>query len=533
MEILNRILSKFLIITTIFLVSKPVAFGENRGTEYYAGKIKTHLEKAQSFTYKSNDSLRYYSGLALKAGEESGRPVLKRDAAYEIGYMFSRIGMLDTALVLLQEAKRLSVELQDSNEVGKAINRMGFIYWTQSEHLKAREAYKEAIKIHQKYEDKREIGRALNNLANLYRRWGDYEQAIGLYLKALDHYIDTEYKEGVAWLQFSMSLLYKRVGEPKEALETVKNSLKMYKQLAAENGDSSGIKICYSQMGFLYTHHFDSLEKGLEYQLKALRLSRKINIKPVTADGLTGVGQTYYKMGKLDQARPYLEEAYRLRIESEILSGAASNLKFLGYIQLEKKNYDEALEYFRESIVLSRKENNSNNRSDLYRTLSRFYAETDNPEKSLEYLKKHIALKDSILSTEIAKKIASTQLKYEVEKKSRENDFLVQQNKIQELKIAGVGIIRNLLIVIIAIFVLIITGVVVLYRKQKQVKTLKGLVPICANCKKIRNDEGYYEQVEKYISHHTGVNFSQGLCPDCMKKEQPEFYKKKKNQDKI
>lgn len=47
------------------------------------------------------------------------------------------------------------------------------------------------------------------------------------------------------------------------------------------------------------------------------------------------------------------------------------------------------------------------------------------------------------------------------------------------------------------------------------VKTLTGLLPICAWCKKIRNDTGYWEQVEEYIRHRTTAHFTHGLCPDC------------------
>jgi len=55
-----------------------------------------------------------------------------------------------------------------------------------------------------------------------------------------------------------------------------------------------------------------------------------------------------------------------------------------------------------------------------------------------------------------------------------------------------------------------------------QVKTLKGIVPICANCKKIRDDEGYWRQVETYIQEHSDAEFSHGLCPDCLRKLYPE-----------
>jgi hypothetical protein len=51
-----------------------------------------------------------------------------------------------------------------------------------------------------------------------------------------------------------------------------------------------------------------------------------------------------------------------------------------------------------------------------------------------------------------------------------------------------------------------------------QIKTLSGLIPICASCKKIRDDKGYWNQLETFIQEHSEAEFSHGICPDCMKK---------------
>jgi AmiR/NasT family two-component response regulator len=56
-----------------------------------------------------------------------------------------------------------------------------------------------------------------------------------------------------------------------------------------------------------------------------------------------------------------------------------------------------------------------------------------------------------------------------------------------------------------------------------KVKLLSGLLPICANCKKIRNDEGYWQDVAVYVRDHSEAEFSHGICPDCMKQLYPEF----------
>lgn len=56
----------------------------------------------------------------------------------------------------------------------------------------------------------------------------------------------------------------------------------------------------------------------------------------------------------------------------------------------------------------------------------------------------------------------------------------------------------------------------------EQIKTLRGILPICAHCKKIRNDKGYWEQVELYVSKHTEAKFSHGICPQCVSKYFPD-----------
>lgn len=57
----------------------------------------------------------------------------------------------------------------------------------------------------------------------------------------------------------------------------------------------------------------------------------------------------------------------------------------------------------------------------------------------------------------------------------------------------------------------------------ENVKTLSGLLPICANCKKIRDDKGYWNQIEAYIRDHSEADFSHSICPECGKKLYPEL----------
>ncbi|SRR5712692_288621 len=59
-----------------------------------------------------------------------------------------------------------------------------------------------------------------------------------------------------------------------------------------------------------------------------------------------------------------------------------------------------------------------------------------------------------------------------------------------------------------------------------RIKTLKGLLPICAACKKIRDDKGYWNHIENYIRQHSEAEFTHGICPSCAQKLFPEDYAK-------
>ena len=77
-------------------------------------------------------------------------------------------------------------------------------------------------------------------------------------------------------------------------------------------------------------------------------------------------------------------------------------------------------------------------------------------------------------------------------------------------------------------YALIVIGATVMLsvvrkRAEEDVKVLRGLLPICSYCKKIRDDAGYWQQVERYIAARSEADFSHGMCPDCSSKHFPDM----------
>ncbi|MBN1308257.1 MAG: hypothetical protein JXA18_10095 [Chitinispirillaceae bacterium] len=115
-------------------------------------------------------------------------------------------------------------------------------------------------------------------------------------------------------------------------------------------------------------------------------------------------------------------------------------------------------------------------------------------------------------------------------------DFLLTPHYASHVYSLWNSIIRLFVFMLIVYFVFKIKQSIAAERKISddlrtalaQVKTLRGLIPICAACKKIRNDQGYWERIEKYIEDHSEADFSHGICEECARKLYPEIFNKEK-----
>jgi len=96
------------------------------------------------------------------------------------------------------------------------------------------------------------------------------------------------------------------------------------------------------------------------------------------------------------------------------------------------------------------------------------------------------------------------------------------------LTLTVVGVFLSVIIAFIATYRVLKAEKVLLYEKNKlqkaldEIKTLRGIIPICSYCKQLRDDEGMWKRIEEYMHEHSEASFSHGICPNCMRKYYPE-----------
>jgi hypothetical protein len=256
-------------------------------------------------------------------------------------------------------------------------------------------------------------------------------------------------------------------------------------------------------------------DKALDHYLKSLEIKEGLNDRETIARTYYNIGILYLRMGRIDLAKEYATKALE-QGEKNLSPGTLS----MGY-----------------------------------ELLSNVYAKVGEYKKAWEYDKKYRETYITALNAKNEHKIADIQIKYENEKKEREIAELSRARDFEAKEARRESLLKNLFITAFIIFFALSAIIYFLYKNRltalkelhtahrdlhkihsdllnahkdlqdasAKIKVLKGLIPICCNCKKIRNDQGYWEQIESYLSQHTEADFSHGICPDCMKELYPDY----------
>jgi len=537
-----------------------------------AAQVKELTEQAQ-LLYGSDEELSLdISRSAIRIAETSGDRLLYSDALYSLGFIFFRTVEYDSARYYMENALSVREEIGDSSAIAFAKNRLGNILWNQGYQTEAFKLFREAADLHRALGNRLEEGRAYNNIGNSYRQWANYDKALEFFIATSRIYEDVGYDEGLGWLNFSITMLYRTLGDLDKALQYATKALSIYQGMVKVTSDSAGIMICYGQLGDIHSL-LGNYDLALDYHRKALAMRLRINIPSSIADGYTGIGRIHYSMGHYETAINELSRSVELRENMLARGGLATALRYRGLSRLALGDTSLAMADFQRSLTVAREFNELQNQANLLNDMSRIYRIQGQLDKAYDFGSEFRTLKDSIDNLERNKMALALKATYDLENAERENLRLAQANTISVLELQRSKSRIRFMVVVLIFSALLAVLVLNLYRQSKRdnrllraknieiekarsllqtemhereklekdreklilelreslnnVKSLKGLIPICASCKKIRNDDGYYEQLEKYISEHTDAEFSHGICQDCYEMLYPDLAKKK------
>jgi len=401
----------------------------------------------------------------------------------------------------------LATRIGDKKRIATGHSTLGMSYVYIGQFSKALEHHFEALRLREELGLTIPTGVTLNNIGVVYHRIGQYEKSIAYYKRSFE-------RQGAQLSALGRVRLLTNIGysEYKRGrLDTAMVYLENAREIAERSRILTSLAYIYYNLGNISADK-KNMTASVDYLNRSMVYYDSLGQKGGILQVLNALGRTYFKIGNADRARAYLRRAVALGTQIH----APDQIKA------------------------------------SYETLHQIYEKTGPVSMAYRYLKLYSEAKDSLFNSVESKKIAELAIEHAAAANEHEIELLKKEKTISELNlekqkyntrlIFGVVV---LLFVVIA-FMLVYNGSarksrrraeasneelkrlnIELQEKIVEVKALSGLLPICASCKKIRDDKGYWEQLEGYISKHSDATFSHGICPDCMETLYPKYIKRK------
>lgn len=432
---------------------------------------------------------------AAKAVQSFPDSKLKGDILSSLGSMLLRANQNDSALVYVGRAREMRFRLGDTLGALRTWNNTGSGYYQLGRYEQALTAFVQALEGRRMEHDTVGMARILTNIGKVYQDWGQYDRSESRLQEAIRLARDVNTPVVLGYALNALAQVYLDRAEYDLAYRTIDASMAAYSSRTprVSSTDSLGgwrLNVLVRADALVRQRR---AREALTYLDSVVALAQANGTIRSVAKAQMLRGEAYAQLGDLSRARALLTESYAL-----------------------SKSVDQRVYMLTALERLSVVEENAGN-----------------AVASLRALRTATALRDTIFNQATAERLAAEERREERDRELRENEALRQAQQEQAQVIARQRITVSLVLVILLLCASLLFVLVRFNRLGKSreealaasneelraaladVRTLTGLIPICANCKRVRDDQGYWQAVESYISSHSDAQFSHAICQSC------------------
>ncbi len=273
-------------------------------------------------------------------------------------------------------------------------------------------------------------------------------------------------------------------------LDLAQSSYEYVQKIWEESGTRPQLAYLYNNIGSVYGKKKE-LDRAREYFKKALEIREDLGDKKGSASTLGNLGSLHKELGDNESALDFFIRSLELYEEIGNRRGVALTYGCVGGVYTALGRLDEAEEVISRGLAITRELKLKDVEIHCLETITDLYEAKGDLQKALMYSRELKTCLEEHLNEKSMEIIASMQVQFETEKKEKEAE-------IYRLKNVELSAMNDQLREALA-----------------DVKRLQGMLPICANCKKVRDDDGYWQQIESYISDHSDAKITHGICPEC------------------
>jgi tetratricopeptide (TPR) repeat protein len=373
-------------------------------------------------------------------------------------------------------------------DLAKSCSTLGSINHQAGNFAEAMSYSRKSIGIYEELGDINGMASVLSVMARVY--WSQ-----GMSDKALEHYLESlRRKQECGADKDEIALCHLNIGACYSGLLRLDLALSSYEyalEILEESGDQKKLAYIYNNIGSVYGKK-EELDIAREYFMKALGIRENLGDKNEIASTLANLGSLQEDLGNNRSALDFFIRSLELFEEIGNRRLFAYTCGKIGGIYIKLERLDEAEEVICKGLELTRNLKLKDWEILCLEKITDLYKAKGDFQKALMFSRELKTCLEEHLNEKSMEKIAGLQVQFETEKKEKETEIYRLKNvELTEIN----DELRDAL---------------------AHVKRLQGMLPICSSCKKVRDDEGYWQQIESYISEHSDVKITHGICPECM-----------------
>lgn len=444
-------------------------------------------------------------------------------------------------LAAFEKAVALGHAAPDSTTLASALHSLGLFYWSRNRYDSALVHLERAREVRQLTGDQFGLGQELNSIGASYYQLGIYEQALEAYLQALEIRREVADTAGMARTLTNIGMTYHDWGFHGRAQRTFEEAA-----VLATAADSGAILGYLRNSQAMLSMDLRDYARAREFHTQALAAyTSRRHVTP--ADSVSGwslntatAGLLLIREGKPAAAVVVLDSLLAAGVRRGSVRGQARANLYLGEAHRALGDLSRARAAFTRSLGFARPASQRMIALEALQHLADIEESSGNTGAALRFLRGHMLLRDSLFSQTTAHRIATMDQRRESEREAREMARLRENERIQAAVIARQRTIVTLVSLVLLLAAALLGLAFYYHRIERarsaemtksnadleavnrqlrtalaEVRTLTGLIPICASCKKVRDDQGYWNSVESYISSHSDATFSHGICHAC------------------
>ncbi|NEQ48732.1 MAG: tetratricopeptide repeat protein [Leptolyngbya sp. SIO3F4] len=319
----------------------------------------------------------------------------------------------------------------DSILIGNCWVNLGSIQLYRNQYAEAVNYFQRALQIRQEvYPDTLLLAGASYNLGLVYKQIASYDQSMRYLLDALRYFESLGDEARRAHVHNVLGNVYRELHNYDLSIQAHESALLIRQRLQ----DKRGIAASLNNLGetYLEMEYYDQAEK---YFQRSLQRKRNLADSLFLASGYYNLGRTFLAEQDLEQARTYFVLARDIRQRKQERVGSGYCELFLGRIATQQRQWSRAGIHLQEALEVGRETGSGDLEVEAYEALRHFHEARGELKAALENYDRYTQRKERILNEEKQRAISDTRVKYEAEKKERENAVLAQENALKRLQL--------------------------------------------------------------------------------------------------